>query len=195
MSSQRRILQLLTSSPIIASVKDAEGLRLMLASPCQVALLLYGSINTLPEQLDLIRQAGKTALVDVDLIEGLSATRPAVHYLSQQLGADGVLSTRAQAVRAARQEGIFAILRFFMTDSMAFHNLPRQIDQANPDAVELLPGCMPKVIGWLRDAIPVPIIPGGLIHDLDDVAQALAAGCPGVATSNSELWAHRPVGK
>ncbi len=95
-------------------------------------------------------------------------------------------------VKLGVQAGLLSVHRHFMTDSMAFHNLERQVKQASPDAVELLPGCIPKVIGWLTETIQVPIIAGGLIHDIDDVDTALRAGATAVATSNAELWNHLP---
>ncbi|SIH59165.1 Glycerol-3-phosphate responsive antiterminator [Mycobacteroides abscessus subsp. abscessus] len=54
-----------------------------------------------------------------------------------------------------------AVQRFFLVDSFSYHQLPRVVEQAKPDAIEILPGCMPRVITWLRDDTAVPVIAGG----------------------------------
>lgn len=184
---------MLESSRVIASIKDDAAIERMLATRCRIGFLLYGSINTLPDQLRAMQAGRKLAFVDIDLIDGLSADAAGVAFLRNELGARGVLSNRAAVVKAATQLGMVGIHRHFMIDSMAFHTLERQVKQANPDAVELLPGCIPKVIGWLRDSIAVPIIGGGLIHDEDDVDTALRAGASAIATSNAELWDYLPA--
>lgn len=187
-----RVRRLLRSSRVIASVKDDAGLARMLDSRCRVGIILYGSILTLPEQLRRMQARDKMALVDIDLIDGLSADAAGVEFLAKRIGAQGLLSNKAPVVKLGVQAGLLSVHRHFMTDSMAFHNLERQVKQASPDAVELLPGCIPKVIGWLTETIHVPIIAGGLIHDIDDVDTALRAGATAVATSNAELWNHLP---
>lgn len=42
--------------------------------------------------------------------------------------------------------------------------------------VEILPGIMPKVIARVADALPIPLICGGLVMDKSDVMEALNAG-------------------
>ncbi|MGB3954755.1 MAG: glycerol-3-phosphate responsive antiterminator [Brooklawnia sp.] len=187
-----RLAAILQHNPVIASIKDDAGLERMLASRSRLGFLLYGTINSLPEQLRAVAAARKLAFVDIDLIDGLSADAAGVGFLRSQFGARGLLSSKSAVVKAATQTGMVAIHRHFMIDSMAFHSLSRLIRQADPDAVEILPGCIPKVIGWLRDEVPVPLIAGGLIHDEDDVETALRAGAAAIATSNSELWDYQP---
>lgn len=187
-----RLAAILHSNPVIASIKDDAGLERMLSSRSRLGFLLYGSINTLPEQLQAFAAARKLAFVDIDLIDGLAADAAGVEFLKSQIGARGLLSSKSAVVKAATQTGLVGIHRHFMIDSMAFHSLPKLIRQADPDAVEILPGCIPKVIGWLRDEVSVPLIAGGLIHDQDDVTTALAAGAAAIATSNSALWNYQP---
>lgn len=191
LTRSQRLAQILERNRVIASVKDDAGLKRMLSSPCRVGFLLYGSINTLADQLAAMQAHQKLAFVDIDLIDGLAADAAGVTFLRNQFGARGLLSSKAVAVKAATDLGMVGIHRHFMIDSMAFHNLERQL-KAAPDAVEILPGCVPKVIGWLHEIVSVPLIAGGLIHDRDDVDDALGAGATAIATSNTDLWDYQP---
>lgn len=135
-----RLAAILQHNQVIASIKDDAGLERMLASRSRLGFLLYGTINSLPEQLRAVAAARKLAFVDIDLIDGLSADAAGVGFLRSQFGARGLLSSKSAVVKAATQTGMVAIHRHFMIDSMAFHSLSRLIRQADPDAVEILPG-------------------------------------------------------
>ncbi|QUH03864.1 glycerol-3-phosphate responsive antiterminator [Saccharopolyspora erythraea] len=179
---------LLLDNPVIASVKDDAGLQTVLRSDCPVVFLLYGSVLTVPSLVDALKSGGKTVLVNVDMVEGLNAKEIAVQYIREKTGADGILSSKAVMVKAAREQGLLAVHRFFLVDSFSYHNLGRQIAISRPDYVEILPGCVPRVITWLRQDIEVPIIAGGLVCDKDDVVAALGAGAAAIASSNVDVW-------
>ena len=59
---------------------------------------------------------------------------------------DGIISTKPQLVKRPRRLGLFGILRIFVIDSMAFGNIRKTVRLLVPDAVEILPGLMPKII-------------------------------------------------
>ena len=58
----------------------------------------------------------------------------------------------------------------------------------SPDAIEIMPGIMPKITKKLSSVISVPIIMGGLISEEEDVKKAIESGALGVSTSCSPLW-------
>ncbi|WP_026197429.1 glycerol-3-phosphate responsive antiterminator [Sciscionella marina] len=181
--------ELLRDNPVIASVKDDAGLRAVAESECPVVFLLYGSVLDLAGLVRELTVHGKTVLVNVDMIEGLVSKEIAVRFVREQTDAAGILSTKANIVRAARERGMLAVHRFFLVDSFSYHSLGRQIAVSKPDYVEILPGCVPRVIGWLRADTTVPIIAGGLVCDKDDVLAALGAGATAIASSNVDVWA------
>jgi glycerol uptake operon antiterminator len=181
-------LDALHDDPVIASVKDAAALDDVLASDRRVVFLLYGTVLDIAATIAHAKAAGKIVLVDVDLLDGLSAREVAVTWLAAHTEADGVLSTKSNLVRAAKRAGLVAVQRFFLVDSFSYHQLPRVVGQAEPDAIEILPGCMPRVITWLRDDLDVPIVAGGLVCDKADVMAALGAGALAVASSNRDVW-------
>ncbi|MGN8048422.1 glycerol-3-phosphate responsive antiterminator [Curtobacterium sp. 22159] len=182
------VLEALRDDPVIASVKDASALDEVLASDRGVVFVLYGSVLDIVEIVDRAKDAGKTVLVDVDLLDGFAARDVVVTWLAEHTRADGVLSTKSNLIRAAKRAGLVAVQRFFLVDSFSYHQLPRVVEQARPDAIEILPGCMPRVITWLRDDTTVPVIAGGLVCDKADVVAALGAGAVAVASSNRDVW-------
>lgn len=182
------ILDALRDDPVIASVKDADALDRVLASDRQTVFLLYGSILDIEGTVARCKAAGKTVLVDVDLLDGFSGREVVVEWLASRTEADGVLSTKTGIVKAAKRAGLVAVQRFFLVDSFSYHQLPRVVAQSHPDAIEILPGCVPRVIGWLRADVATPIIAGGLVCDKADVVAALGAGALAVASSDRAVW-------
>lgn len=182
------LLEALRDDPVIASVKDDSALDEVLASDRDVVFVLYGSVLDVVSIVDRAKDAGKTVLVDVDLLDGFAARDVVVTWLAAHTRADGVLSAKSSLVRAAKRAGLVAVQRFFLVDSFSYHQLPRVVEQAKPDAIEILPGCMPRVITWLRNDLDVPIIAGGLVCDKADVMAALGAGAVAVASSNRDVW-------
>ncbi|MCR3721718.1 MULTISPECIES: glycerol-3-phosphate responsive antiterminator [Prauserella salsuginis group] len=181
--------ELLLDQPVIASIKDESGLQAVATADPQVTFLLYGSVLTLPDLVEQLRATGKTVLVNVDLVEGLVNRDVAVDFVAERTRADGVLSSKASIVRAAKARGLLAVHRFFLVDSFSYHNLGKQLAISKPDYIEILPGCVPRVITWIREETDVPIIAGGLVCDKDDVVAALRAGATAIASSNVGVWA------
>ncbi|MET7637819.1 glycerol-3-phosphate responsive antiterminator [Streptomyces sp. NPDC005438] len=185
----RTLSDVLEAHPVVASVKDEEDLRAVLRSECSVVFLLYGSLMNVHELVATLTTAGKTVLVNVDLLEGFGSREVVVTYVRERTGAAGILSSKAHLVRAAREAGLFAVHRFFLIDSLSYRNLARQVRLSRADCVEILPGCMPRVIGWVTEDIDIPLIAGGLVCDRQDVFAALKAGATAVASSNHDVWA------
>jgi glycerol uptake operon antiterminator len=178
---------LLRSTRVISAVKSIEGLEKNLAVSSGMVFVLFGDLLTIPGIVARIKDAGKLALVHVDLIEGLAAREVAVDFLRENTGADGILSTKANLVRHAKTLGFLTVQRFFVLDSMALLNVEKQCPPEYADAVEILPGIMPRVIRRIVQIAGKPIIAGGLISEKEDVNNALEAGAASVSSSNPDL--------
>ncbi|WP_410201845.1 glycerol-3-phosphate responsive antiterminator, partial [Escherichia coli] len=124
----------------------------------------------------------------VDLLEGASNKEVVIQFLKLVTEADGIISTKASMLKAARAEGFFCIHRLFIVDSISFHNIDKQVAQSNPDCIEILPGCMPKVLGWVTEKIRQPLIAGGLVCDEEDARNAINAGVVALSTTNTGVW-------
>lgn len=182
------VVSLLRQAQVVPSVKDEAGLATALSLPSPVIFVLYGDITTIESIVSRIKKAGRAVLVNLDMVEGYENRAVAVRHLQKRTGADGVLSSKAPLVRAAKELGMVAVHRLFMIDSFAYKQLPEQIKASRADCIEILPGCMPRVIGWIRQDTTLPLIAGGLVCDAGDVRAALRAGASAVATSNQDLW-------
>lgn len=180
------------ANPVIAAVKSDAGLQAAVEmEEIQVIFVLYGDVCTIPEILERIKAAGKKAMVHIDLIAGLSAKEISVEFIARQTRADGIITTKPALVRRAKELGIFAVLRFFVIDSLALkniENLEMQCGTSRADFIEVLPGVMPKVLGRIAKVSRIPMIAGGLITEKEDVIAALSVGAIAVSSTNQDVW-------
>ena len=191
MNKMREFYEIVEENPVIAAVKDEEGVETCCTmEEVKVIFVLYGDICSIPGIVKRIKEAGKTALVHIDLITGLSAKEAAVDYIKNSTSADGILSTKPLMIQRAKELSMYAVLRYFVIDSMAIksiENLDRQRGK-KPDFIEVMPGVMPKVIRNICRSSRIPVIAGGLIADKEDVMGALEAGAVAVSSTNRSVW-------
>ena len=185
---KRKFRVILEDCPVIAAVKDETGLKECLYSESQIIFLLFGDICSVGRYVEIAKSAGKMVFVHMDLINGLGNKEVAVDFIREHTGVDGIISTKPQLVKRAKELGLFGILRIFVIESMAFGNIEKQCASLVPDAVEILPGLMPKIIKKLCSTVNVPIIAGGLISDKEDVMNALTAGAVAISVTNQRVW-------
>ena len=185
---KRKFRVILEDCPVIAAVKDETGLKECLYSESQIIFLLFGDICSVGRYVEIAKSAGKMVFVHMDLINGLGNKEVAVDFIREHTGVDGIISTKPQLVKRAKELGLFGILRIFVIDSMSFGNIEKQCASLVPDAVEILPGLMPKIIKKLCSTVNVPIIAGGLISDKEDVMNALNAGAVAISVTNQRVW-------
>ena len=178
----------LEDSPIIAAIKDDEGLKQCLNSESKIIFVLYGDIITIPDIVSRIKASGKLALVHVDLIGGLSAKEIAVDFIKKYTPADGIISTKPNIIKRANELELYTVLRLFLLDSMAFENIDKQVKNAHPDLIEVLPAPMPKVVARVCKLSPIPVIAGGLVSDKDDIMALLQAGVTSISSTNPKVW-------
>ena len=81
------------------------------------------------------------------------------------------------------------IQRYFMLDSLSVDSAVDGIAKAVPDAIEIMPGILPRIIAHISHQTQVPVIAGGLIQQPADVDKVLASGAIAVSTTRSHLWA------
>lgn len=176
------------SNPVICAVKDNKGLELSLDSEANVVFILYGDVLNISEIVEKVYNKNKICVVHIDLIGGLSGKEISVDFIKKNTKAHGIISTKVNLIRRAKELDLFTVLRIFLIDSMAFENIDKQYSSCKPDFLEILPGVMPKVIKKICDDKRINLIAGGLINDKEDVLSALSAGAMSISSTNSKVW-------
>lgn len=182
-----RLYRALQANPIIAAVRDEEGLERCLQEDVQTVFVLFGDICSIGGIVGRIKAAGKIALVHTDLVTGLAGREVAVDFLHSTTQADGIISTRANMLQRAKELGMMTIFRVFVIDSMALDSL-LNMKNFRPDAIDILPGLMPSIIRKVRLATGIPVLTGGLITEKQEVLQALDAGAMAISSTDPAVW-------
>jgi glycerol uptake operon antiterminator len=184
---QRSIVDMVESQ-VIASIKSPELIEPAIKSEPNIAFLMTGNILTIKEYIRQLKDGGMSVFIHLDLIEGLSNDRSAIQYLSREWQPDGIITTRSQLIRAANEEGLITIQRVFLIDQGAVNKGIEMIRSCQPNAVEILPGLMPRVIHDITEMTDLPLIAGGLIKKREEIMQALEAGALAISVGNPALW-------
>ena len=190
----REFLDAIEANPIIAAVKDEQGLSNCLSrEELTVIFILYGDIRSIGEIVERIHQAGKIAMVHIDLVTGLSSKEVSVDYICKDIHADGIISTKASMISRAKKLGMYTVLRFFLIDSMAIkniENLGNQHEQLPGDIRRPPRGGRGEKTTNLRGGGPRPgggaAPPGGGGEFI--AWGARGAGAAAVSTTNQEVW-------
>ncbi|MGN0348938.1 MAG: glycerol-3-phosphate responsive antiterminator [Roseburia sp.] len=178
----------LEDSPIIAAVKDDAGLQRCLHSESRVVFLLYGDLCNISDLVETVKSAKKIAMVHLDLINGLGTKEIAVDFIKKYTKADGIITTKPALINRAKELGLYTILRLFLIDSMAYENIERQVRNAKPDLIEVLPALMPKIVEQVCKTVSIPVIAGGLVSEKEDVLALLQAGVISISSTKEEIW-------
>ena len=68
------MLETLRNSPIIAAVKDREGMRKALTCDSEVFFILFGTVCDIGDIVREVKEANKLVFVHIDLIDGLATS-------------------------------------------------------------------------------------------------------------------------
>jgi len=178
----------LHENPIIAAIKSEEKLKRALVSPCEVIFLLHGNIFTLKDEIYRIKEKDKAVYVHADLLEGSSKDVIALQQIAEQIKPDGIISTKTNLIKHAKDLGLFAIQRVFLLDSLSLVTGMKSIKSINANAVEILPGIMPSITEKMVKKTGKSVITGGLVSEKSHVINSINAGAVGISTSEEKIW-------
>src|SRR3954464_4948517 len=135
-ASSSQLPATLLARRVIPALRDLADLPLALDLGLPAAIMLKGDIFDLDKLMSQTR--GKMAvLIHIDLIEGIGRDRAGLAYLKQQFGIVGLVSTRSNLIKEARNLGLISILRLFVLDSAAYTTGINLLQSLKPDAVEM----------------------------------------------------------
>ena len=183
-----RFLRVLKVNPVIPAVRGRDGdLERALAGDHAAIFVLGGDVFRMLERVRRRPYRRPFICVNVDMVGGVASDPSGIRFLAREV--DGVISTHRNVVQIARSNGALAIQRLFAIDTSAVERGLKVLRQADPDAVEILPGlAFPEIVESYRAALNKPVLAGGLIKDRPTAAAILEAGAVGVSTSDHRLW-------
>lgn len=175
----------LIASPVIAAT-DKKGWASAVESDAKVLFHLNAGLFGVKRDISLAKEKGKTVFVHIDLTDGIGRDSSGLLYL-KKVGADGIISTRANLIKSASELGLLTVQRFFALDSKSIHTIHEMIAQSHPDFIEIMPGVVPKVIKKFSSGSAL-VIAGGLIEEKSEVTAALKEGAAAISTGCEKLW-------
>lgn len=181
----KSVTDALERTPIIAAT-DRHGWKNAVLSDAEVLFHLGADIMTVADDIAEAKRNGKFVFIHIDLADGIGKDKSGINWL-KKLGADGIISTRTQLIRAAHDSGLLAVQRFFILDSKGMHSISETIETADPDLIEIMPGVIPKALKFFSGQ-EIPVIAGGLVETKQEVTKALSSGAVAVSTGKRELW-------
>lgn len=178
----------LEAYPIIAAVRDEEGMVGALASPVKVIFLLSGTLSNIRSRINQVKESGKLVFVHLEMMSGLSKDQAAVEFLHMEMKPTGILTTKPNLIQKARSLGLVTIQRLFMLDSLSIQTGIKMVDLNQPDLIEIMPAIIPKVIVRVKKESTIPIIAGGMVETKEEIIGLLKVGATAVSTSKTDLW-------
>ena len=184
----KNFYNVIEQNPVIAAVKNKKGLEISVNSNIGIVFLLNTDILNLKKSVEKVKNKGKLVYLHIDLIKGLARDKEALEYVKKNIDPDGIISTKGYLIKEAKKLGMFAIQRFFIFDSMSLKKAKKRIESSKPDAIEILPGIIPKVIKIISKRNRLPVIASGLIDKKEEIYQGLSAGATGISTTDNIMW-------
>ena len=178
---------MLTENTIIAAVRGNDAFKAAAESDLRMIFDLHPDINTLKAKVKYAHCRDKIIFIHLDLADGIGKDKSGIAY-AQKSGVDGIISTRANLIKLAREAGLGTVQRFFAVDSQSVDNITETLRSSRPDMIEIMPGVVTKVIEKLHAKLDTPIIAGGLIDSCAEITCAFNSGASAVSVSRKELW-------
>ncbi|MGL5330350.1 MAG: glycerol-3-phosphate responsive antiterminator [Peptostreptococcaceae bacterium] len=181
--------ELLEINPIIGAIKNDENIVKVSESDCDIVFLLNGDIMTIKEKIQYLKKYDKKVFIHIDMISGISSSPIVVDYIKRELDVDGIITTKTNIVKRALEINLDVVQRFFFIDSMSLENAIESLRKVKPQAIEIMPGILPKVVKRINKVYPnIPIICGGLIDEKEEIINILSSGAMVVSTTNDKIW-------
>lgn len=174
-------------NPIIAAVRSENELENALKSDVDIIFYLSPSLFTIKEIVKKIHDTNKKVFIHIDLAEGIGKDKSGIKFC-KDVGVDGIISTKINMIREAKELGLTTVQRFFIIDSHSIDTTVETLKNSKADMIEIMPGVVYKVIKKLKTKLNIPVISGGLIDEKPEIYEALKSGASAISTGKQILW-------
>lgn len=182
------MVNIFKQNSVVCAVRTEEKLVSALKSESRSIFLLNADINTISDVISRCHDKSKRAFIHIDLANGFGRDEATVEYLAKTVKPDGILSTKSNIVKFAKEQGLTAILRVFLIDAQSMDSAIYNIGKLSPDAVEIMPGIAYEAITELKKQTGVEIIAGGFVRTRQNAVSAFQAGANACSSSSECLW-------
>ncbi len=172
---------------VIPAVSSESSFENALKTNAKTVFYLSPTIDNLAGKVEKCHAAGKRIFVHMDLAEGIGKDKLGLSFV-KKCGVDGIISTRNSIIKYSKDVGLSTVQRFFIIDSHSVDTTVDTVKITKPDMIEVMPGCVPKIIEKLKAYVTVPIIAGGLIEKAEEINAEISVGAAAVSTGRAELW-------
>ena len=172
---------------VISAVKNSDEFKVALDSKVNIIFHLNPNIIKLKKQVNAVHSSGKKIYIHIDFAEGIAKDLYGMKMV-KSIGVDGIISTKTNIIKLAKEEQLSTVQRFFIVDSRSIDSTIESIKQSKTDMIEIMPGIIPKAISKIKKEIFIPIIAGGLIETETEMKAALDAGAYAISTGSKALW-------
>ena len=179
----------LVHSQVVAAVQTKDDYEKAKSVDCDIVFLLKGDLMSIVDDVrELQDDYNKKVFIHIDLIEGLSNSKAALKYIHQMVKPVGIISTKPNIIKYAKEFNLMTIQRVFLYDTNALEKAKSMANACQPDALEIMPGVLTAILDDLTRTMRFPIFVGGLINSPAEVHEALRLGALAVSTSNHNIW-------
>ncbi|MGJ9458986.1 glycerol-3-phosphate responsive antiterminator [Oceanobacillus sp. CF4.6] len=184
------LLHVIGKKPIIAAIRNFDDFQKAIDSKVENIFFMGGDVQEVIEGVKLAKEHNKGSFIHIDLIRGISSTdKETISFIKHCIEANGIVTPKKHLIREAKNYELYAIFHLFILDSLALKNGSSVVESIQPDAIDLMPGVIPKIIHkFASDFNDIPIIASGLIQTVEEAKISLDAGATALAVSNTELW-------
>lgn len=172
---------------IIAAVRSDEEFEKAVVSDCRMIFDLSPDIFSLKQKASAAHAGKKKIFIHIDLASGIGKDKNGIIF-AQKSGIDGIISTRVNLIKLAREAGLYTVQRFFIVDSHSIDTTVEAVRVSKPHMIEIMPGIIPKAIAKIKSKLDTTLIAGGIIDNKAEVDKILASGASAVSTGSEKLW-------
>ena len=174
---------------IIPSVKEVKYLKKAIQSDNLCIQLTGVHIGNLQELSHICHQAGKTVIVNHELVDGLGKDRIAFQMLKKLYHVDGIIGSSITKLHMMKGLNVKVIYRITLMDSISVDNALKTINEVKFDAIELRPYYHAiEFLPTFKKVWDGEYYVAGFVNTEEKLKKCKEAGFSGAMTSTVELW-------
>lgn len=190
MLKSSNLRSMVEASPMILAIIDDKTYKFALTSSKKIVFLMDASLSNLRKRVNLLLEKDKMVFVHIDMVAGLTSTNTVVDFIADIFQSKvGIITTKYNLIKRAKQRGILSVYRGFMVDTKSKNIFKENLKSGiNPDAIEIMPAFLEKIIKEFRRDFPsLTLIAGGLLSEKKEAYAILSSGANAISTSNMDL--------